>query len=97
MDGVSCFTELYVFYGYTGDDDEESMTNDYGVRYIIVREKIKPDDLTFYLADFDDNRVHACLWSRNRGNAHFFTRYNDAELIIRWLESIKIKAKIDTQ
>jgi hypothetical protein len=83
------------FYG-TDDDDGESMMNDYGTRYIIVREKVKPDDLTFFLADFDEGSLNTCLWSRNKSNAHFFVRFSEAESIIKWLSGIKIKAKIDS-
>lgn len=83
---------------FTNDDDEEGMmSSTYRPEFLIIREKINPADLLYFLADYDENAINNTLmWCRNKDSAHTFTKYEQAEHIVRWLETLKIKAKVES-
>lgn len=77
------------------EDEEGSMINMYKPEFVIIKEKVRPTDVIYFLGDYDDSSCNTLLWCRKKTNAHTFSQYSDAERVLRWLESLKIKAKIE--
>lgn len=86
---------------FTADDDDDedhgdSMSNTFCVVYYIIKEKTSMQDLNYFLADYDDSTLNTILWCKKKGEALSFSKYPDAEKVLKWVESLKIKAKIES-